>query len=186
MCRLRWQSDPPLDSCCVLSQNELTGEHSCIMLQSLQCDDPDPSAHPWLQKYHLGWSSPSLTETLFLVCKLFASLAYYCMELNYQDSLVSPADFRCRFLSLLSYQFRAFSPTLALSILHFPGHALSEGEQSGAASLSWAKLEGWLSPYDLKRLLLYSRNMADHHLITDLLPTCEHIILCLLCAICNL
>ena len=27
-----------------------------------------------------------------------------------------------------------------------------------------------LTPYDVKRLELYSNNMADHHLVTDLLP----------------
>ena len=35
------------------------------------------------------------------------------------------------------------------------------------------KMESLFSPHDLKRLELYSRNMADHHLITDLLPACK-------------
>ena len=32
------------------------------------------------------------------------------------------------------------------------------------------------SQYDLKRLEQYTRNMADYHLITDLLPTCEGVL----------
>ena len=39
--------------------------------------------------------------------------------------------------------------------------------------LSLEKMETLFSPHDLKRLELYSRNMADHHLITDLLPACQ-------------
>ena len=33
-----------------------------------------------------------------------------------------------------------------------------------------AVLEEFVSPYDLRRLELYATNMADYHLITDLLP----------------
>lgn len=36
--------------------------------------------------------------------------------------------------------------------------------------LSKADLESVLTTYDMKRLELYSRNMVDYHLITDLLP----------------
>ena len=58
--------------------NELTGEHSCIMLRTLdsttlQCDPT------WLRSF--------------------------------------TGDFKKRFLQLLSYQFRAFSPSLALNVL---------------------------------------------------------------------
>ena len=55
--------------------NELTGEHSCIMLRTLETARGDA----WLPKFF--------------------------------------ADFSKRFLSLLSYQFRTFSPKLALMIL---------------------------------------------------------------------
>ncbi len=40
-------------------------------------------------------------------------------------------------------------------------------------SLSPEELHGTFSCWDLKRMDLYSRNMADHHLITDLLPKCR-------------
>ena len=36
--------------------------------------------------------------------------------------------------------------------------------------LTKVELEAVLTTYDIKRLDLYSRNMADYHLITDLLP----------------
>jgi N-acetyltransferase 10 len=95
--------------------NDLTGEHSCIMLR------PFTDEHMWLTEYS--------------------------------------TDFRKRFLALLSYQFRKFPPALALT--------LSRSPSSGKGELS---LETLFSPHDLRRLELYSRNMADHHLITDLLP----------------
>lgn len=59
--------------------NDLTGEHSCIMLNVLKTDDSGEQNDDWLKAY---W-----------------------------------VDFRRRFVSLLSYQFRLFTPALALSVL---------------------------------------------------------------------
>lgn len=106
--------------------NDLTGEHSCIMLRRLS-DQEGNSDDNWLQAYM--------------------------------------ADFRRRFLSLLSYQFRNFQPSLALSILN--SKSFKGVKDSG---LTKSELEAVLTTYDIKRLDLYSRNMVDYHLITDLLP----------------
>lgn len=106
--------------------NDLTGEHSCIMLRRLS-DQEGNSDDNWLQAYM--------------------------------------ADFRRRFLSLLSYQFRNFRPSLALSILN--NKSFKGVKDSG---LTKSELEAVLATYDIKRLDLYSRNMVDYHLITDLLP----------------
>ncbi|XP_012286930.1 RNA cytidine acetyltransferase [Orussus abietinus] len=74
-------------------------------------------------------------------------------------------DFRRRFISLLSYSFNKFSPSLALSIL-------SNKAVSGSTSvLTKEVLDVYFTKYDLKRLEIYSNNMADYHLIMDLLPT---------------
>jgi len=105
--------------------NELTGEHSCIMLKRLSESEEDTDDN-WLQAYM--------------------------------------ADFRRRFLALLSYQFRSYSPSLALSILK------NKGAKEGEKGLTKGELEAVLTTYDIKRLDLYSRNMVDYHLITDLLP----------------
>lgn len=60
--------------------NDLTGEHSCIMLNVLKPDDAAvEQPEDWLMAY---W-----------------------------------VDFRRRFISLLSYQFRAFTPSIALGVL---------------------------------------------------------------------
>lgn len=106
--------------------NDLTGEHSCIMLRRLS-DQEENSDDNWLQAYM--------------------------------------TDFRRRFLSLLSYQFRNFQPSLALSILNNKSYKGIKG-----SGLTKGELEAVLTTYDIKRLELYSRNMVDYHLITDLLP----------------
>ena len=74
-------------------------------------------------------------------------------------------DFCNRFLYLLSFQFSEFSVALALSLLQY------EGLES--CDLSHDQLMNYFNNYDLKRLELYSRNMADYHLVTDLIPKCR-------------
>uniref|UniRef100_A0A3Q1IY47 RNA cytidine acetyltransferase n=1 Tax=Anabas testudineus TaxID=64144 RepID=A0A3Q1IY47_ANATE len=105
--------------------NDLTGEHSCVMLKELNTDDA-PEQSQWRSAF---WK-----------------------------------DFRRRFLSLLSYQFSSFHPSLALSILQ---NKKSKEEMN---VLSSSELAVHFSPYDLKRLELYSRSMVDYHLIMDLVP----------------
>uniref|UniRef100_A0AAQ5YH30 RNA cytidine acetyltransferase n=1 Tax=Amphiprion ocellaris TaxID=80972 RepID=A0AAQ5YH30_AMPOC len=97
--------------------NDLTGEHSCVMLKELNTDEA-PEQSQWLSAF---WK-----------------------------------DFRRRFLSLLSYQFSSFHPSLALNILQNKNNS---------------ELAAHFSPYDLKRLELYSRSMVDYHLIMDLIPS---------------
>ncbi|KAI1232759.1 N-acetyltransferase 10, partial [Lamprotornis superbus] len=106
--------------------NDLTGEHSCIMLKML--NEEESEQEPWLTAF---WK-----------------------------------DFRRRFLSLLSYQFSTFSPSLALNILQNKNI-----KQQPQAAISRAELESVFIPYDLKRLEMYSRNMVDYHLIMDMVPT---------------
>ncbi|XP_069017995.1 RNA cytidine acetyltransferase [Embiotoca jacksoni] len=106
--------------------NDLTGEHSCVMLKELNADEA-PEQSRWLSAF---WK-----------------------------------DFRRRFLSLLSYQFSSFHPSLALNVLQ------NKKSKEESSILSSSELAAHLSPYDLKRLELYSRSMVDYHLIMDLIPT---------------
>ncbi|KAM3609142.1 uncharacterized protein V6R79_010191 [Siganus canaliculatus] len=106
--------------------NDLTGEHSCVMLKELNAEDA-PEQSQWLSAF---WK-----------------------------------DFRRRFVSLLSYQFSNFHPTLALSILQ------EKKSKEQTSILPSSELAVHFTPYDLKRLELYSRSMVDYHLIMDLIPT---------------
>ncbi|XP_077178242.1 RNA cytidine acetyltransferase isoform X1 [Paroedura picta] len=107
--------------------NDLTGEHSCIMLKVLH-EEEEAEQESWLTAF---WK-----------------------------------DFRRRFLSLLSYQFSTFSPSLALNILQNRNI-----KQQSQPPISRSELEAVFIPYDLKRLEMYSRNMVDYHLIMDMIPT---------------
>lgn len=104
--------------------NDLTGEHSCVMLKELNSEEEQGQ---WLSAF---WK-----------------------------------DFRRRFLSLLSYQFRSFPPSLALNILQN-----RNAKQDVPSALSNPELAAQFSPYDLKRLEMYSRNMVDYHLVMDMIP----------------
>ncbi|XP_048401792.1 RNA cytidine acetyltransferase isoform X2 [Stegostoma tigrinum] len=109
--------------------NELTGEHSCIMLKTLNAEeDVESTQQNWLFAF---WT-----------------------------------DFRRRFLSLLSYQFSGFPPSVAQNILQNKNI-----KEESKPSLCKSELEAKFTPYDLKRLEMYSRNMADYHLIMDLIPS---------------
>jgi N-acetyltransferase 10 len=102
--------------------NDLTGEHTTIMLKILDHD----SSSAWLPAY---WT-----------------------------------DFRRRLLSLLGYQLRSLAPSLALSLLQ------NKSTKLPSTLISSSQLSAHLTHYDVARLELYSNNMADYHLVTDLLP----------------
>uniref|UniRef100_A0AAV2L337 RNA cytidine acetyltransferase n=1 Tax=Knipowitschia caucasica TaxID=637954 RepID=A0AAV2L337_KNICA len=105
--------------------NDLTGEHSCVMLKELNTDET-PQQSQWLTAF---WK-----------------------------------DFRRRFLSLQSYQFSNFHPSMALNILQ------NKKTKEDTSLLSSSELALIFTPYDIKRLELYSRSMVDYHLIMDLIP----------------
>lgn len=110
--------------------NELTGEHTCVMIRTL---DNDTSSDPaWLGAYS--------------------------------------RDFHRRFLSLLSYQFRAFSSIQALSISESAATGMKLDTAFTKRGFTKADLDECFSPFDLKRLDSYANNMLDYHVILDLLP----------------
>lgn len=74
-------------------------------------------------------------------------------------------DFRRRVSSLLGYELRTLAPTLALSIIHN-----KQAKTDSASILTPAQLDVLMTPYDVKRLEMYSNNLVDYHLITDLVP----------------
>eukprot|EP00522_Entomoneis_paludosa_P018351 CAMPEP_0172451884 /NCGR_PEP_ID=MMETSP1065-20121228/9723_1 /TAXON_ID=265537 /ORGANISM="Amphiprora paludosa, Strain CCMP125" /LENGTH=1112 /DNA_ID=CAMNT_0013203855 /DNA_START=47 /DNA_END=3385 /DNA_ORIENTATION=+ len=120
------------------TKNELTGEHSAIMVRALpKTTGVDDS---WLAAFR--------------------------------------GDTKRRFITLLAGAFRDLEVRLALSALE--GFDSKKGkdfdDKSGRAGnmvgkLTAEELESVMTPHDLKRLELYGRNLCDHHLVADLLPT---------------
>ncbi|KAF2723272.1 DUF699-domain-containing protein [Polychaeton citri CBS 116435] len=111
--------------------NDLTGEHTCVMLRTLSSASQDPS---WLGAY--------------------------------------AKDFHKRFMSLLSYQFRAFGSVQALAIDESANMGVSLLEDNERAqALDQVGLSQLFTPFDMKRLDSYANNMLDYHVILDMLPT---------------
>lgn len=107
--------------------NDITGEHTMIMMKTLLSDAQVVNCSAeWLQSFY--------------------------------------EDFRKRFVNLLGFQFRSFSPALCLNVL--------EGATSSAASATSVgkAYSALVSSYDLKRLESYASNMVDYHMIMDLVP----------------
>ncbi|KAL4195527.1 hypothetical protein AMTRI_Chr05g73770 [Amborella trichopoda] len=79
-------------------------------------------------------------------------------------------DFRRRFTRLLGSSFRTLNSALALSILD---PKINFGEQAPSEEPSISGILGMkamLTPYDMERLDAYANNLADYHLILDLVP----------------
>ena len=116
--------------------NDLTGEHSTIMLKMLNHTEDE----------HVDRSDET---TAWL--PLFWS------------------DFRRRFVNLLGYDFRKFSPAFALGILS--NRTIERGNsETGHQKMNENGLSLMITPYDMKRLEQYGNNMADYHLVMDLMP----------------
>ncbi|KAI9352176.1 GNAT acetyltransferase 2-domain-containing protein [Obelidium mucronatum] len=119
------------------TQNDLTGEHTAIMLKPLQ-------------KQGGGFSSKK--DVVATDGKWVGSFSW---------------DFRRRFIELLGYQFKKFSPLLVLSILE----ASSNGRPKDIGFLNNKdELHRHFTPFDLKRLASYTQNLLDYHVILDLIP----------------
>lgn len=147
---------------CYLRQtaNDLTGEHSSVVLKELNCtgmtDAPDAG---WLNAY--------------------------------------VHDYRKRMVSLMSFSFNRMEAALAVTLVD-PDRILtttSDNNNNNINSDMIATKNGLvttaydalpltaqeilsihLSHHDMKRLELYSRNMVDHHMILDTLPTLARLV----------
>ncbi|XP_062148759.1 RNA cytidine acetyltransferase 1 [Alnus glutinosa] len=79
-------------------------------------------------------------------------------------------DFRQRFTRLLHLSFREMEYKLAMSILE-PKINFEEREATPSSSDGLlSSIKQVLSPHDMKRLEAYTNNLADFHLILDLVP----------------
>ena len=116
--------------------NELTGEHSCVMIRTLSNSD-GTTDNAWLGAF--------------------------------------ARDFHKRFLSLLSYQFRAFPSVLALSIIESANAGAKLDTSFIPQPLTKPEIDASFSPFDLKRLDSYANNMLDYHVILDMIPPIAHL-----------
>ncbi|KAJ3224271.1 N-acetyltransferase 10 [Clydaea vesicula] len=123
------------------TENNITGEHTCIMLKELT------SENEVLSNSSVKVESPQWLTT-------------------FSD------DFKKRFIELLAYQFKKFSPVMVLSILE----AVASRNPGRATEVVCSKSEvhRYFTPFDLKRLDSYTSNLLDYHVILDLASTLAH------------
>eukprot|EP00005_Dracoamoeba_jomungandri_P005904 CAMPEP_0174262392 /NCGR_PEP_ID=MMETSP0439-20130205/12946_1 /TAXON_ID=0 /ORGANISM="Stereomyxa ramosa, Strain Chinc5" /LENGTH=905 /DNA_ID=CAMNT_0015347091 /DNA_START=512 /DNA_END=3229 /DNA_ORIENTATION=+ len=125
-----------------LTANDITGEHSCIMLTSLSLPphvqitcSPD-----WLKEFHVDFKRRFVSLLSFQFGKLSPELA----------------------LSLLNYKPRGMEQR----------HYLEGDTKSAEEQMKEMKreLDYTFSMFDIKRLESYSQNLVDYHTIMDLVP----------------
>jgi N-acetyltransferase 10 len=122
------------------TRNELTGEHSAIMVRAL----------PRRTGFDDAWLPAFVGDT------------------------------KRRILSLLCGSFRHVNVRLAMTVLENldsepasveSNTALVKRTGSSTGKIGVEELNYFLTPHDMKRLESYGRNLCDHHLVTDLLPS---------------
>jgi N-acetyltransferase 10 len=115
------------------TKNELTGEHSAIMVRAL----------PKTTGVNDQWLAAFVNDT------------------------------KRRFISLLSGPFRDMPIRTGISVLEKMAECNLADDRSETATgkVQAEELSFLLTPHDMKRLELYGRNLCDHHLVTDLLPS---------------
>jgi N-acetyltransferase 10 len=126
------------------TKNELTAEHSSIMIRSL----------PQRSGFDDAWLPAFSADARRRIISLLSG------PFRFLDVKVATAVLT----DLTDTSFKGTTGTCqqATAALRI---------RSGASSkLDATELNYWITPHDLKRLELYGRNLCDHHLITDLLP----------------
>ena len=106
-------------------------------------------------------------------------------ELGCEDIVEAPAagwlrsyvlDYRKRLISLAAYSFKKFDTSVSLTLLD-PERELSGAHEATSRVYNETPITAneilnvHMTQHDVARLELYSRNMVDHHMILDLLPT---------------
>ncbi|KAA0148865.1 hypothetical protein FNF29_06339 [Cafeteria roenbergensis] len=131
--------------------NDLTGEHTCIMLQPLTPELSDATRDALLEADRplpeAGW------------CNAFS------------------VDFSRRFASLAATSFRGFPASLVLAVLEAAVDAAADGAEGGPfGPLGPAEAASIFLPHDLARVEAYARSLVDFHLILDLMPALARLV----------
>lgn len=106
--------------------NDLTGEHTCVMLKTLPGRE-----RKWLMDFS--------------------------------------KDFHKRFENLLGYGFKSMSSVQALSVMESTKAAYTGSID--VPKMKKSDMDRLFTPFDLQRLVSYSKNLLDHHVIIDLIPS---------------
>ncbi|KAL1364804.1 RNA cytidine acetyltransferase 1 [Arachis duranensis] len=84
-------------------------------------------------------------------------------------------DFKQRFTRLLASTFRGMEYKLALSVIDPKINFMDQEPWKTNSDKYLGSVREYLSPHDMKRLEAYVENLADFHLILDIVPTITHL-----------
>lgn len=128
--------------------NELTGEHSCIMIKKLEnkelSKDLEISAN-WLEIFFEDFSKRFVS---------LLSFEFRSFDLNMCLKILDPR--------LTTNKTGNYDEAVVID---------KEAEKDQTTITTRAKIEPFISLMDLKRLEAYGNNMIDFHMIRDLIPT---------------
>jgi N-acetyltransferase 10 len=147
---------------CYLRQsvNDLTGEHSTVMLRELQgAGGRGDVSSGWLDSFVQDYRARMLSLLAYSFRSLRTSLAL---------SLVDPQQ---TLTALAASNTADEEEGVAVAVPQGGTAEGSSGALMGRELVSAQELTSvHLSHHDMKRLELYSRNMVDHHMIMDTVP----------------
>jgi len=128
------------------TQNDLTGEHSAIMVRAL----------PKRTGFDDAWLPAFAADTQRRIISLLGG-PFRNMNLKLASTMLdefdSPSNSRKEFMENEDVS-----------------AAIKKRSGSSSSHISVTELNYVLTPHDLKRIELYGRNLCDHHLVSDLLP----------------
>ncbi|KAJ3208518.1 N-acetyltransferase 10 [Dinochytrium kinnereticum] len=133
--------------------NELTGEHTSIMLKPLKRGGADLATL-------VGSGSGGGKRSRVVDDESVVTDEGWIKSFSW--------DFRRRFVELLGFQFRKFPPIVVMSVLE---SCKAEKPDDSLVLKSRDDVRRYFTPYDLKRLDSYTQNLLDYHVIIDLVPS---------------
>ena len=137
------------------SRNDLTGEHSAIMIRELDCTGMQEASIP-----AVGWLDAFVSDYRRRMVSLL-SYSFRDIESAVALTLVDPE----RKITGINDEVGKM-PTTSLGVKS------SATDPSASNSLVSEEIYAhYMSPHDIKRLEMYANNLVDHHVVLDLLPT---------------
>lgn len=126
------------------TKNDLTGEHSAILVRAL----------PRRTGYDDAWLPAFVADTQRRIITLLGG-PFRDMNVKLATGVLEEFE---------SNSIKAFAKNKDAS------QAIVKRSGTAADKIDVSELNYFLTPHDLKRLELYGRNLCDHHLVSDLLP----------------
>lgn len=140
--------------------NELTGEHSAIVVRAL----------PRRTGYDDAWLPAFAVDARRRMTNLLSG-PFRHLDVRLAVSVLDEGGIGAPPPSSSSGGGGGGSEETRAAIAERSGGSYPPSSPGGGGRIGPSELDAVVTPHDLKRLELYGRNLCDHHLVTDLLPT---------------